>query len=108
VPPWLPRVLMRIRASVAAGRVVLTAKARDELLELGLERPDLEELLGALGAQDRPARLRTDPADQWLYVFRPAVAGLHLYLKLAIRLDCVVISCHEDEPQASKEAGRDR
>jgi hypothetical protein len=30
-------------------------------------------------------------------VFRPTVTGTRLYLKLIVRRDCIVISCHEQE-----------
>ena len=33
----------------------------------------------------------------WLYVFKPKVAATVLYLKVAIRQDCIVVSLHEDE-----------
>jgi len=34
---------------------------------------------------------------EWLYVFKPRVAGIALYVKLIVRIECVVISFHEDE-----------
>jgi hypothetical protein len=32
-----------------------------------------------------------------MYVFKPAVAGTVVYLKLVLRAECVVVSFHEDE-----------
>jgi hypothetical protein len=107
VPRWLPRVLTRLRPLVAAGRVVLTNKARAELEVLGLQREDFLEILTSLDSGDNPKRVRSRPAGEWLYVFRPAVAGLRLYVKTAIRQQCVVLSCHEDRPDALDEADRD-
>jgi hypothetical protein len=34
---------------------------------------------------------------EWLYVFKPLVAGTALYEKLALRAHCVVISFHRGE-----------
>jgi hypothetical protein len=33
---------------------------------------------------------------EWLYVFKPELAGTVLYVKLIVRLDCIVVSFHED------------
>jgi hypothetical protein len=107
VPRWLPRVLTRLRALAAGGRVVFTEKARSELEELGLRREDVAQILQLLAASDDPARLRSGPLEEWLYVFRPAVAGLRLYVKVALRHGCVVISCHEDQAQGHEGEHRD-
>jgi hypothetical protein len=32
-----------------------------------------------------------------MYVFKPWLGGLVLYVKLIIRTDCIVVSFHEDE-----------
>ena len=53
---------------------------------------------------------------EWMYVFRPSVGGVIVYVKVVLRADCVVISFHEEEDQsdedderlgAANEAGRD-
>jgi hypothetical protein len=106
MPRWLPRVLARLRSLAARGRVVFTEKARAELEELGLSREDVAQILRLLTASDDPARLQSGPLEEWLYVFRPAVAGLRLYVKVALRHGCVVISCHEDQAEAHE--GKDR
>ena len=105
MPPWLPRVLTRIRALAAAGRVVFTEKALGEITDLRLGRADATEILCSLQASDDAARQWSEPAGEWLHVFRPTVAGLRLYVKVAIRTDCVVISCHEDEPEEAEDDG---
>jgi hypothetical protein len=107
VPRCLPRALTRIRALAADGRLTSTDKARVEMQQLGLGREDVRQILLGLTWTDEPARLRSGPGRGWLYAFRPSVPGLRLYLKVAVRKDCVVISCHEDEPQAQGEADRD-
>jgi hypothetical protein len=108
VPPWLPQVLRRIRELAASGRVGFTDKASWEAQRLGLSRDDVVQILGTLTAGDGPTRLRSDARHERLYCFRPTLAGLRLYLKVAIRTSCVVISCHEDQAEAPEEADRDR
>jgi len=44
-------------------------------------------------------RLRSSITNEWLYVFKPTVAAMVLYLKVAIRQDCIVVSLHEDEEE---------
>lgn len=38
-----------------------------------------------------------------MYVFKPSVAGMLVYLKLVLRAECVVISFHEDEGEADED-----
>ena len=91
----------------AAGRLRFTATARAEANELGLSHEDVALLLCHVTPHDRPTRLRSLSSHDRLYSFSPALPGLRLYLKIAIRADCVVISCHEDRPEAAGEANRD-
>ena len=42
-------------------------------------------------------RGESEHTPEWLYVFKPRVASVVLYVKLIVRTDCVVISFHEDE-----------
>ena len=108
MPRWLPSVLTRIRALASAGRVTFTVKVGPELDALRLRREDAIEILLSLGPGDYPIRLRSTSSDEWLYVFRPAYPGLRLYLKLVIRTDCVVISCHEDRPEGREGPAHDQ
>ncbi len=107
MPRWLPRVLTRIRGLAAAGQVGFTDKASWEMQRIGLSRDDVVQILGALAARDHPTRLRSSALDEWLYSFRPALPGLRLYVKVAVRTQCVVISCHEDQAEAQEEAHGD-
>jgi hypothetical protein len=34
---------------------------------------------------------------EWMYLFRPKIAGTILYVKVIVRSNCIVISFHEDE-----------
>ena len=97
-PRWLPRVLRRIGELVAERKVVFTLKARRELaaLEFGLDHEDACELLASLTAEDSAGRLASAVTGEWLYVFKPELAGAILYVKLILRLDCIVVSFHED------------
>jgi len=104
MPAWLPRTLARLRALVAARRVCFTEKAKAELGALQLTTDDAVEILAMLGARDAPSRVRSHRTDEWLYEFRPDVAGLGLYVKIALRHDCVVVSCHEDEAEKNRGA----
>jgi hypothetical protein len=37
-----------------------------------------------------------------MYVFKPSVAGVLVYLKLVLRAECVVVSFHEDEGEVDE------
>jgi hypothetical protein len=97
-PRWLPRVLKRIRELIEERKVVFTLKARRELaaLEFGLDPEDACELLASLTAEDSAGRIVSVATGEWLYVFKPELAGTVLYVKLIVRLDCIVVSFHED------------
>ena len=107
MPRWLPQVLRRIRELAASGRVSFTDKASWEAQQLGLSRNDVVQILGSLTGGDGPTRMQSDARHERLYCFRPTLAELRLYLKVAIRTSCVVISCHEDQAEAPEEADRD-
>src|SRR3989304_732046 len=96
---WLPRVMARIREPAAARRLPVTDKARREIarLDLGLDREDVCELIAALGRADFSARVMSRSSGEWMYVFKPQVAGITLYVKLILRASCVVVSFHEDQ-----------
>lgn len=102
---WLPRVLKRIQELAAARRVLFTLKARCELaaLDAGLDEQDACDVLMRLTIEDLAVRMVSAPTGEWMYVFKPSLAGLVLYLKLILRIDCVVISFHEDEGAAHEE-----
>lgn len=82
MPPWLPRVLGRIQDLVAERKVAFTLKARRELaaLELGLDVEDACDLLANLTAEDFASRLVSAATGEWLYVFKPELAGAALYV----------------------------
>lgn len=100
MPRWLSQVLSKIRELAAARSVRITDKARREIerLDLGLDREDVCDLLAQLGVGDFSERVAFDQTGEWLFVFKPVLAGATLYVKLIVRADCIVVSFHEDEP----------
>jgi hypothetical protein len=105
VPRWLPRLLTRIHELAAQGQVRFTLKAIRELAVLGagLDVQDACDVLSALTVDDFAERFESEWTGEWMYVFKPAVAGAVVYLKLVVRTECLVVSFHEDEAEAEDE-----
>lgn len=97
MPRWLPKILKRILELAAEDRLRLTHKALREASVLGLVYEDIREVLGALTPEDSAGRLASRSTGEWLYVFKPAVGGQIIYVKVGLRQDCLVVSFHEDE-----------
>lgn len=99
MPRWLSRVLARVRRLAAQGKVAFTDKALEELqaLDLGLDERDATELIANLKVVDFTSRLRSGQAAEWLYVFRPHIGDVALYVKLALRSVCIVVSFHQEQ-----------
>jgi hypothetical protein len=64
---------------------------------MGLNEDDACDVLANLTRRDLVARLVSDKTGEWMYVFKPSVAGFVVYVKVVVRADCVVISFHEEE-----------
>jgi hypothetical protein len=98
---WLPAVVARIRELAAQRRVRFTMKALRELtaLDLGLDEEDACDVLANLATSDFIGRLRSKKTGEWMYVFKPGVGEVVVYVKVILRNDCVVISFHEPEGQ---------
>ena len=105
MPRWLPKVLVRIRELAAERKVRFTLKALRELaaLGLGLDPTDACDVLAILTSEDSGGRLGSESTGEWIYVFRPRVAGTLVYIKLILRNGCLVVSFHAD-----KDRDRDR
>jgi hypothetical protein len=90
VSNWLLKLLKCVHGLVAQRRVRFTLKARQELAMLGagLDEEDACDVLASLGASDFAGRLVSEGTGEWMYVFKPLVAGTPVYLKLVLR-ECV-------------------
>jgi len=88
----------RIHRLAIVGKVQFTEKALEELraLPLGISVEDAHHILENLTANECAGRLVSREAEEWLYVFKPQIAGTVLYVKVVLRADCVVISFHEE------------
>lgn len=98
-PRWLPAILARIRELAAQGKVRFTMKALRELagIGMGLDEEDACEVLASLMASEFDERLRSTKTGEWMYVFKPEVGGVLVYVKVILRASCIVISFHEQE-----------
>ena len=103
MPRWLPKVLERIHELAAAGEVRLTYKAEREALRLGLSPEDVRDVIAGLGAEDSAGRLVSETTGEWMYVFKPSVGAVVVYVKVVLRSDCVVISFHEEEDHSDED-----
>lgn len=90
---WLQRVLRRIRKCVAERNVRFTLKALHEIAELDIDcdEQDVLDLLRKLRSSDSARRLRSRLTGEWMYVFKPQMAGIALYLKVILRGDGAVV-----------------
>lgn len=79
--------------------MLFTLKARRELaaLSFGLDEQDACDLLMQLTDADFAEPFESNATGEWMYVFKPPLAGEVLYVKLIVRDDYIVISFHEDE-----------
>jgi hypothetical protein len=102
---WLQAVLARIRGLAAERRVRFTLKALRELaaLDMGLDEEDACHVLATLVASDFAERRVSRRTGEWMYIFRPSVGGLIVYLKLVLRGECVGISFHQEEEQSDED-----
>jgi hypothetical protein len=99
MPRWLNRVVGRIRWMAAAGRVRLTMKAESEIATLGapFDPDECLLVLSHLKPHEFVQRVWSAQRLEWLYVFRPCVHGVTLYVKIALRNRCHVVSFHAEE-----------
>jgi hypothetical protein len=83
----------------------LTGKVLNELaaLDLGLGPEDVREVLCTLTPRDSSCRLRSESTAEWMYVWKPEICEMIVYVKVILRSDCVVVSFHEDEGDGHEE-----
>jgi hypothetical protein len=102
---WLTAVLARIREMAARRKVRFTMKALQELaaLDMGLDEEDAGDVLANLAPSDLVERLVSKKTGEWMYVFKPSVGAVVVYVKVVLRSDCVVISFHEEEDHSDED-----
>ena len=95
---WATLVLRHIRGLAAQRKVRFTLKAFQKLgrLGMGLDEDDACDVLANRTRSDMVGRLVSEKSGEWMYVFKPSVAGVVVYVKVVVRVDCVVISFHEE------------
>ena len=105
MPRWLSTVLLRIAELATQRKVHFTLKALRELDSLGLELDvdDVIQLLENLTSSDSEGRIMSKQTGEWMYVFKPCIIETVVYLKLIVRNNCIVISCHKDEEGENEE-----
>ena len=108
MPRWIRRALARIHQLAAVERIAFTQKALDELrvLPLDLDALDACHILLNLNPRQCACRVLSRDTAEWLYIFKPRIAGVRLYVKLVLRGHCTVISFHEDLDNDHEQEGQ--
>ena len=101
-PRCLRSWLQQLRRCAADGEIHFTWKAYRELCELGLADSEALAILATLTAADYVGRVVSPPHGEHLLVFKPTVDGIPLYVKIALRRECMVVSFHEAETKRSR------
>ena len=99
MPGWLTKALRQIKDLANARKVWFTLKALREVAELGLDEEDACDVLANMTEADSVGRQKSRKTGDWMHVFKPAVSGMALYVKVIVRDNCIVISFHEDEEE---------
>lgn len=96
-----------VRGLAADRKVRFTLKAFRELarLGMGLDEEDACDVLANLTLTDLVGRLFSEKTGEWMYVFKPSIGGIVVYVKVVLRADCVVISFHEEEESPQRADG---
>ncbi len=72
-------------------------------LDLGLDEGDVCQALARLSPKEFRTRLASRSAGEWMYVFKPRLAGMVVSLKVILRANCIVISFHEEAGESGEE-----
>ncbi len=104
MPRGIARILRRLRTLAAEREVRFTLKALRELAALGRDATDACETLEGLKPTDFVKAMVSEATGEWMYVFKPYVGDISIYLKLILRHGCVVVSFHEDEDGNDEES----
>lgn len=94
----------KINRLAKEGKIRFTHKALREIsrLEMDLDVDDVCSMLQEIKVKYFWEKTRSDKTGEWMYIFKPIVAGITIYLKIIMRSDCIVISFHEDTPQSEE------
>lgn len=92
-----------LRRHVKNGTVRWTTKAVGEFTALGLTEPAAFEIVESLTAEDLVGCTKSESSGEELHVFKTLFDELLLYIKIAFRAECVVISFHEDNGDRADE-----
>ena len=71
---------------------------------MGCDAEDVIVVLCDLEAEDSAGRVQSSVTREWLYIWKPELSGVVVYLKVALRDDCIVVSFHEDEERDDGES----
>lgn len=95
---WLSHVLKRIKELAKQQKVRFTYKAVREIasIDYGLDYDDICQILMDLTPKDSEGRIISNSTKEWMYVFKPEIGNMSIYLKVILRDDCIVVSFHED------------
>jgi len=105
VANWKTKALAALRKHVDEESVQFTEKAKNELAALDLYADDALEVLGSMTTNELTERVRSTSTGEWLYVFKPHLDEMRLYVKLALRAFCDVISFHPDTGEDADDQG---
>ncbi len=97
--------MKRIRELASQERVRFTLKALRELvaLDMELDAEDAHHVLANLTTRDFVERVVSEKTGEWMYVFKPRVSRVVVYVKVILRSNCVVVSFHEEEDQSDED-----
>ncbi len=70
---------------------------------MGLDEEDAGDVLANLAPSDLVERLVSKKTGEWMYVFKPSVGAVVVYVKVVLRSDCVVSSFHEKEDHSDED-----
>lgn len=93
---WKTKAIENLRRHVKNGTVRWTTKATREFTGLGLTEPAAFEIVESFTVEDLVGCITSETSGEELHVFKTLFDELMLYVKIAFRAECVVISFHED------------
>lgn len=70
---------------------------------MGLTEPAAFEIVQSLTARNLVARITSETSGEELHVFKTLFDDLLVYIKIAFRAECIVISIHEDNGESGDE-----